>query len=136
MPFRNFPTTTHNYRHPSCEFLGFCRNAGDVSVLLGQRASSLGTNRAGTRYSILQERRPQLQSNLHTHKLQYNTDWMKIRCSVSTYLLLKVSVSFPAARIAKDFTHRRKLPCGSFETDPTKKPEFRDNHASLTVAKY
>ena len=61
---------------------------------------------------------------------------MKIRCSVSTYLLLKVSMSSPAARIAKDFTHRRKLPCGSFETDPTKKPEFRDNHASLTVAKY
>ena len=55
-------------------FLGFCSGAGDVSVLLGQRAASLVINRPGTRHNILQKRTPQLQSNLHTHKLQYNTD--------------------------------------------------------------
>jgi len=54
MSFRTFPTITGDYRHPSCEFLGFCSGAGDVSVLLGQRAASLGVNRLGTWHNILQ----------------------------------------------------------------------------------
>jgi len=70
MSFRTFPTITGDYRHPSCEFLGFRSSGGDVSVLLGQRAASLVINRLGTRHNILQEQTPQLHSNLHTHKLQ------------------------------------------------------------------
>jgi len=129
--FRTLPTITGDYRHPSCELLGFRSGAGDVYVLLGQRAASLGINRLGTRYNNLQE----LKSNLDTHKLQYKADWMQIRHNVNTYLLLNFPMSSPITRLAKDFQYRRQLPCGSFETEPTKQPEFRDNYASLIVAK-
>jgi len=54
MSFRKFTTITGDYRRPISEFLGFCSGAGDVSVLLGQRAASLGINRLGTRHNILQ----------------------------------------------------------------------------------
>lgn len=115
MPFRTLSTITGDYQHPSCEFFFYFRSgACDVSLLV-QCAAPLGTNRSVTRRSILQERTPQPQSTSQIYKLQYNSDWMKIRRNVRTYVLLKVPMSSCEARLVKDFKYWHKLPCGSLK---------------------